>query len=202
MMEQQKFLQSGNLEVYCLGLLTNEEVEELKLMCSRYPEVKQELDAIEIALETMALQRAITPPQELKRRLLKKLGFEQIVGLDLQNLPAINVQTHYGDWLGALAHLIPKDPVDVIVFQSLTQTPQLTQSLVYSRINIPEEIHEDLIESFFILEGSCRCMVDGQEYILNPGDFLEIPLYVKHDITLLTPHIVAVLQQQPQNTAR
>jgi mannose-6-phosphate isomerase-like protein (cupin superfamily) len=199
MMEQQKYLQSGNLEAYCLGLLNPEEVEELRLMCSRYPEVKQELEAIEIALETMALQAAVAPPHELKERLLKKLGLEQTVRLDLQNLPVINEQTYYGDWLGALAHLIPKDPVDAIVFQPLTQTPQLTQSLVYSRMSIPEETHEDLIESFFILEGSCRCMVDGKKYILNPGDFLEIPLYVKHDITLLTPHILAILQQQPQN---
>ena len=199
MMEQQNYLQSGNLEAYCLGLLTPEEVEELRLMCSRYPKVKQELEAIEIALETMALQAAITPPHELKERLLKKLGLEQPVRLDLQNLPVITEQTYYGDWLNALAHLIPKDPADVIVFQPLTQTPALTHSLVYTRMSIPEETHDDLIESFFILEGSCRCMVDGQEYVLKPGDFLEIPLYVNHDITLLTPHVVAILQQQPQN---
>ena len=199
MTEQQKYLQSGNLEAYCLGLLADEEVRELKLMCSRFPEVQQELEAIEFALETMALQTAIAPPRELRGRLLKKLGLEQTVRLDLQNLPVINAQTNYGDWLGALAHLIPKNPADVIIFQSLTQTPALTQSLVYTRMNIPEETHEDLIESFFILEGSCRCMVDGQEYLLNPGDFLEIPLYVKHDITLLTPHVLAILQQQPQN---
>lgn len=199
MTEQQKYLQSGNLEAYCLGLLTDEEVKELKLMCTRFPEIKQELETIEFALETLAMQTAITPPNELKGRLLKKLGLEQTVPLDLQNLPVITAQTYYGDWLDALAHLIPKDPADVIVFQPLTQTPALTHSLVYTRMSIPEETHDDLIESFFILEGSCRCMVDGQEYVLNPGDFLEIPLYVKHDITLLTPHVVAILQQQPQN---
>lgn len=182
-----------------MGLLTDEEVKELKLMCTRFPEIKQELETIEFALETLAMQTAITPPNELKGRLLKKLGLEQTVPLDLQNLPVITAQTYYGDWLDALAHLIPKDPADVIVFQPLTQTPALTHSLVYTRMSIPEETHDDLIESFFILEGSCRCMVDGQEYVLNPGDFLEIPLYVKHDITLLTPHVVAILQQQPQN---
>lgn len=199
MTEQQKYLQSGNLEAYCLGQLNAEEMEELKLMCSRFPEVKRELEAIEFALETMALQTAISPRDELKGRLFEKLGFEQTTRLDLQNLPIIDDSTNYKDWLDALGHLIPKDPEEIIIFQPLTQTPALTQSLVYTRMSIPEETHEDLIESFFILEGSCRCMVDGQEYILNPGDFLEIPLYVNHDITLLTSHVVAILQQQPQN---
>lgn len=182
-----------------MGLLTDKEEEEVQLMCSRFPQVKHELAAIQFALEMMAKQTAVTPPVQLKERLLKRLGFEQTAPLNLQQLPVIDAQTPYQDWLDALAHLIPKDPVDIIVFQPLTQTPRLTQSLVYTRMNIPEETHEDLLESFFILEGSCRCMVDGQEHILKPGDFLEIPLYVNHDITLLTPYVVAILQQQPQN---
>lgn len=198
-MESQRYLQGGTLEAYCLGLLTHEEEKEVLLMCSRFPEIKQELEAIELALEKMAMQTVITPPAHIKQSLLNRLGFKQPVPLNLQHLPVIDAQSYYGDWLSALAHLIPKNPADIIVFQQLTQTPQLNQSLVYTRMNIPEETHDDLIESFFILEGSCKCMVDGQEYILNPGDFLEIPLYVNHDITLLTPHVVAILQQQPQN---
>lgn len=198
-MESQRYLQSGNLEAYCLGLLTHDEEKEVQLMCARFPEIKQELEAIEFALEMMAKQLAIAPPQAIKERVLKSLKFKSPEPLNLQNLPVIDAQTDYRDWLDALAHLIPKDPEEIIVFQPLTQTPQLNQSLVYTRMSIPEETHEDLIESFFILEGSCKCMVDGLEHILNPGDFLEIPLYVNHDITLLTPHVVAILQQMPQN---
>lgn len=198
-MESQRYLQSGSLEAYCLGLLTHEEEEEVQLMCSLFPAIKQELEAIELTLEEIAKKAAVTPHARIKKRLLKSIDLELSAPLDLQHLPVIDAETDYREWLDALAQLIPNNPEEIIVFQPLTQTPQLSQSLVYTRMSIPEETHDDLLESFFILEGSCKCMVDGHEHLLNPGDFLEIPLYVNHDITLLTPHVLAILQQQPQN---
>jgi mannose-6-phosphate isomerase-like protein (cupin superfamily) len=68
--------------------------------------------------------------------------------------------------------------------------------LVVTRLNVPPEIHEDLAESFFILKGQCTCTIGGRRVTLNPGDHLDIPLHVSHDITIDSPYVIAILQHQ------
>lgn len=69
--------------------------------------------------------------------------------------------------------------------------------LVITKADVPEETHDDRRESFFIMKGTCICVVDGIQYELNPGDFLEIPLHTNHDIKIVTPYVVAILQHLP-----
>jgi mannose-6-phosphate isomerase-like protein (cupin superfamily) len=190
-MTVREFLSSGELEAYALGCLNTEEQTHVHQMCRLYPEVRAELMAIELAMEQTAETLAIAPNPGIKERILSHLGF----GLELSDLPVIDAQTDYEAWLKLLTGLIHEQP-ETIWFHPLTQKPELSQSLVYTRMGIPDETHEDLKESFFILEGRCRCMVGGREYVLGPGSFLEIPLHVHHDIELLTPYVVAILQQQ------
>jgi mannose-6-phosphate isomerase-like protein (cupin superfamily) len=66
--------------------------------------------------------------------------------------------------------------------------------LVISKIDVPEEEHDNYLESFFILKGRCECTIGENFYKLGAGDFIEIPLNTPHNIKLSTPVVVAVLQ--------
>lgn len=70
------------------------------------------------------------------------------------------------------------------------------QFVIRSTVSIPEEVHHNTLESFFILEGNCRCFLGDRIVDLGPGGFLEIPLHVPHrlEITGTTP-VLAILQK-------
>lgn len=70
MEEVKLYIESGILELYVLGQLTAQECFEVEAMAAKYPEVKAELSAIEIALEAYALENAIEPSAHLKAEIL------------------------------------------------------------------------------------------------------------------------------------
>lgn len=62
-MDIKKYIASGILEHYVLGLASEEERKEVETYASAYPEIKTELEAIEVAMEQYAqLQGIDTPP--------------------------------------------------------------------------------------------------------------------------------------------
>lgn len=189
-MTSKQYIQSGMLESYCLGALDANGQQEVIQMCNAHPDVRIELNAIELAMEQVALSLAIAPNVGIRKSLLQSL-----FALDLDDLPITGTTSDLDLWLTALKHLIPAEHTQDFYHHLLKHNEQVTQSLVISKVNIPDETHDDLIESFFILEGSCKCVIDGKEYILNAGDFLEIPLHQHHDVVLLTPYVVAIHQQ-------
>jgi len=71
--EGRAYIETGILEEYVAGLLTTEQQLEVEAMAARYPEVKQEIEAIEIALEKYAMSQAIQPPAGLKDRILREV---------------------------------------------------------------------------------------------------------------------------------
>ncbi|MDB5019404.1 MAG: hypothetical protein JWQ28_531 [Pedobacter sp.] len=73
-MEQPKaYIESGILELYVLGQLKGQEINEVEAMAFKYPEVLQEIRAIEIALERYALSEAIQPRAGLDNEIISVL---------------------------------------------------------------------------------------------------------------------------------
>jgi mannose-6-phosphate isomerase-like protein (cupin superfamily) len=193
-MDLQDYINSGILEQYCLGLLDSDKANQVIGYCVRYPELQDELKSIEEALEKMAAEKALTPPLQLKEKVLARLGFVGNEVLDINNLPPTDAYSNYLSWLQAVEHLLPTEPFQGLNIQILQQTDKLTQMLVVAKVDVPDESHDNYAESFFILDGKCSCTIDGNEVFLNAGDFLEIPLYAEHDVKMLTPTVTAILQ--------
>ncbi|RYF96735.1 MAG: anti-sigma factor [Chitinophagaceae bacterium] len=70
-MNVQDYISSGIVESYVLGLATAEERSEFERMCSQHPEVLNARTDFELSLEQQAMQNAVTPPPELKQRILQ-----------------------------------------------------------------------------------------------------------------------------------
>ncbi|MDB5136457.1 MAG: hypothetical protein JWP37_3060 [Mucilaginibacter sp.] len=196
-MDVQKFIESGILEEYCLGSQNEEEQAFVIQMSLLYPEVKKELTAIELNMENLAALNAITPGDEVKEKILSSIEFSDAnAPLDLNDLPITDENSNHQLWLNVLAHLIPSEPADDFSCEVIRQDERVTQMLVVTKTDVPEELHEDRIESFFILKGTCVCIVGGQLFRLTSGDFLEIPLHTVHDIKIISPYVVAILQHK------
>jgi mannose-6-phosphate isomerase-like protein (cupin superfamily) len=188
-MDIQKYIESGILEEYCLGLLHEEDCADVVQMMVFYPEIKARLRDIELTLEKWLTSEGVEPDADMRQKVLTSLGFT-----DPDILTIVDKNADHQTWLNALKHLIPDEPLEELSIQVIRKDDQVQQMLVIAKVDVPEEEHGDYIESFFILKGRCECTVGNQLFELNEGDFLEIPMHVKHDVKMLTPYVAAVLQ--------
>jgi len=76
-MNKERFLASGLIEQYVLGLTTPDETQEVERYAKAYPEVQAELDALRGAIEQYAAQYAVPPSKELKEKILSEIEAEE-----------------------------------------------------------------------------------------------------------------------------
>jgi len=69
----QEYISSGIVESYVLGLASDEERREFEQRCMQYPEVLAARNAFEMAMEKQALENAIAPPADLKKRIFEEI---------------------------------------------------------------------------------------------------------------------------------
>jgi anti-sigma-K factor RskA len=73
-LNKEDIISSGLLELYALGLASPEEMQQVEQALSLYPEVKQELDSIELSLESYARAHAIEPSSSVKDKIFAQLS--------------------------------------------------------------------------------------------------------------------------------
>lgn len=74
MEESKAYIETGILELYVLGQLNATEQREVEAMAAKYPEIKQEITAIEIAMEQYAVNHAILPTLGLEQQIFEKIS--------------------------------------------------------------------------------------------------------------------------------
>ncbi len=70
------YISSGILEQYVLGDISSQEKKEVECMSHIYPEIKEELNKVQIALERFALDNAIEVPSHIKKNIFEKIEKE------------------------------------------------------------------------------------------------------------------------------
>ena len=71
------YIDSGILELYVLGSLSQGERDEVHSMLQKHPELRYELREIEKALEKYAVSNAIEPEEHLRDKVLQTLNFSE-----------------------------------------------------------------------------------------------------------------------------
>ncbi|MDN3581833.1 anti-sigma factor [Mucilaginibacter flavus] len=67
------YIETGILELYVLGDITPDEKHQVEAMALKHPEVKAELDEIELSMERYAKENAVEPSENLRGRILGSL---------------------------------------------------------------------------------------------------------------------------------
>lgn len=75
-MDKDKFLQTGLLEQYVLGLTDEQESAEVERYAEAFPDLAKEIDEMRRALEQYAMQYVEMPPKELKARVMDSVDKE------------------------------------------------------------------------------------------------------------------------------
>lgn len=86
MKEVEAYIESGILELYVLGQLDPNECVEVEAMAAKHPEIKQEITAIEIAMEQYALAQAVQPAKGLDQEILNRIEHTQAGGTSTESV--------------------------------------------------------------------------------------------------------------------
>jgi mannose-6-phosphate isomerase-like protein (cupin superfamily) len=136
------------------------------------------------------------PPAHVKNKILElidNLQLEEKAKLD--QLPLLNKYSDHNKWLQIVKPVLPEKLNDKMFVHVLRDDKKVSQILIWTAIDYPDEVHEDVEESFIILKGKCKCYIEQESVELGPGGFLEIPMYKHHDVKVLESPVLAVVQR-------
>ncbi len=188
-MDVQAYIESGVVEEYCLGLLSEHQSLEVKRLAALFPKIQQEIKNTEAALCNYA---EVPPRSALKEQImgtLQNLKLEEEI--HLENPPLINRHSDINKWNKALAGIEPTLEYDGLKVHFLRETDELQLCVAWLHTSLIEQEHhrEEFQESFLILEGTCDCDLGGTIVSLQPGGYLDIPFDTPHIIKVTSPEI-------------
>lgn len=76
-MDIKAYIESGILESYVMGLATEAECREVEFHAAKFPEIKNELLAIELSINKYALLHQKNPPEHLKEKIFSQISSQE-----------------------------------------------------------------------------------------------------------------------------
>lgn len=187
------YIESGILESYVLGNTTTLEAISVKSMAINHPEIAEELKDISAALYGYAKSVGVQPDPIIKPFLLATIDYaERLKNGETVSFPPMLHQTShprdYDMWLQEAAAGAPQNLKDVHA-KIIGYTEKMITAIVWIKDMAPQEVHDDEIEKFLIIEGTCDIIIDNEVHQLVAGDMLSIPLHKNHfvKVTSLIP---------------
>lgn len=185
-MELNEILESGLLELYVIGDLSEKENQMIENALIQFPSLKQEIHEIEKTFEAYALAHATEVPATAKPMLLTLNNYNERLaqGEIPQNPPVLNQESKvsdYQEWLDR-ADLQEPDEYDSMAGRIIGANEDKTTMIVWLKEGAPPEVHTDEIEKFLIVEGTCDITIGENKHSLKAGDYLEIPLFISHHV--------------------
>lgn len=199
-MEKKHLLSSGLLELYVLGDTDPQETILVEEMLLIHPEIQEELNSIELALEELALNNAIDPDPIIKPFLLATLDLMARVGAGEKLIapPLLSNESRIEDylpWINRDDMKVPSE-FDEVYAKILNHDQQGITAIAWIKTMAPQEVHSHEYERFLILEGSCSIHIEDEVYDLVPGDYLQIPLHKKHHVLVTSTIACKVILQR------
>lgn len=182
------YIESGIIEEFCLGLLSDEKAKVVMANALLFPEIQQEIEQTEEALAAYAR----TPPRaELREQLLKALrDVRSEEEIKPENPPHIHRYSDAAKWNSALIGIEPNLEHNGLKLYFLRKSKASQLCIAWLQSELVEEAHhrDEFQESFLILEGTCECTLDNRTIHLQPGDYLDIPFNTPHTIKVTSTH--------------
>lgn len=193
MKDLNKYIESGILELYVLGMADDEEVRLIEQLAKLHPEIKNEIDEITKAIRLYAAKDDDKPNETVKPFVFAIIDFQTRMqnGEVQQEVPLLNENSKpsdYQEWLSRPDMTLPARLEDIYA-KLIGVTQQATTAIVWLKTGSPPEVHDNEYEKFLILEGTCDIVVDGTPFHLSAGDYMSIPLHSSHfvKVTSLIP---------------
>lgn len=194
------FIESGILEMYVLGMCSDEEVKEVEAMAASHNEISKEIEAISETMKIYAESNALAPNSDVKAMTLAAIDYEErIKAGELPSSPPIlndkSTIDNYSEWLNRKDMKLP-DNFNGIYVKLIGYTPAAISGIVWIESETPYEVHTNEYEKFLIVEGTCDIIIDGNTNSLAPGNYLSIPLHAGHIVKVTSKVPCKVILQR------
>ena len=196
----ENYINSGILELYVMGMTTDDESLEIRLMSEKNIEIKTEIESISQALNIYATNQSPELNPGIKPNIMGYINYSE----RLQNgekfciAPTLSKNSKISDfqtWLDK-PELNVYNPEDEIDAKIISATPESMTMIVWLKNGAPIEIHEKEYEHFLILEGTCNITIGEETHSLIPGNYLAIPLYIGHSVKVTSDFPCKILLQR------
>jgi anti-sigma-K factor RskA len=107
-LNKEEFISSGLLELYAMRISSPEETQIVEETLKQFPELKQELEDIEISLEEYAQANAIEPPSAAKEKIMSRV-FASGRKEENKDVPVISINKKapmFYKWIAAAALIL------------------------------------------------------------------------------------------------
>ncbi|MCW3091359.1 MAG: hypothetical protein JWP81_2428 [Ferruginibacter sp.] len=194
------FIESGILELYVSGSSSRKEMDIVEQMALEFTEVRTEIESIREAFEFYAMSHAINPEATVKPFLMANIDFTERIknGEQPGNPPELNENStvsDYAEWIKRADMAIPSDFKDLYA-KIIGYTPKAITAIVWMKEQAPREVHDNELEKFLIVEGTCNIVVEDTRYALKPGDYFAIPLHKMHHVEVTSSIPCKVILQR------
>jgi len=199
MFDVQKYIHSGAIEAYCLELAEASEKELLESYCIKYPLIREAL----IRTQKTLIQLVGIYEKPINKNLagnilerIESLEFES-AQLDqekkiLSDFLPISKYSRAKNWQTLVKSIEAPTKYDVHT-HTLFKDSSRRLYLVWIKEFIEEAPHGHMQEQFFILEGTCTCLLDDQEVHLSPGSFIDVPVNRYHNLKVTSKQPIKMI---------
>jgi mannose-6-phosphate isomerase-like protein (cupin superfamily) len=194
------FINSGVLELYVLGQATEQDALEVERMSEAYPQIREEVNSIAIALESYAEAHAVEPDPMIEPMLMATIDYmERLKNGEQPSFPPLlhagSRISDYSEWLNR-EDLQLMQPLDKVQARIIGYTPQATTVIAWLQYGAPPETHTGELEQFLIVEGTCDITIENEVHHMQPGGVLIIPLHKTHHVTVTSSIPCKVILQR------
>jgi hypothetical protein len=180
----EEYLKSGILELYVLGLTSEEENRKITEMSSKHSEIRNEIDDISEALLTYSQKNLPEVNPTIKPMVMAVIDYtERLKKGEAPSFPPLlnsaSKMEDFAEWLSRKDMVLPEDFTDIYA-KLIGHVPGAMTAIVWIKERTPYEVHDLEYERFLILEGTCDIIIDEKPYSLIAGDYMQIPLHAGH----------------------
>lgn len=195
-----EFIESGILELYVMDLTTADENKSVADMAALYPEVRQEINEISLAMERYALENTVEPDPIVKPFLMATIDYtDRLKNGEAASVAPLLSETSKADdytaWLERADMVLPED-FEGVHAKIISYTPEALTAIVWLKHMAPQEVHDNEYEKFLVLEGTCDIVIGEDINSLKAGDYLCIPLHQNHHVLVTSAEPCKVILQR------
>lgn len=200
-MNAKNLIESGVIELYCLGIASDEEVKVVEALAAKDQMVRDEIIAVRETLVNYALASTkLAPPKNLKEKIISTIMTAEADDGQADLPPELTPQSTAEEWFAYLEehHIGPDDDNEPLVVRELNGTEDYYTYAVFGKpgAEVPEELHTGHNEYLLICQGSCIMDIDGKKSHYRKGDFLTITHGIRHSAVVTGDEPIVVIGQR------
>jgi len=198
-MELNKFTAGGIIEIYCMGIATDEEKTLVEKLASESKEIRDEIAAVNEALKRFAIASAKTPSASLKNKIMDAIARSSNVEQMISFPPRLSQKSTVKEWLKYISDnsIAPPEGYDPFHWLDLPGDKTQATYMVWAKKGMTvEEEHQDEDEYLFMLHGRCSVTIDGKIGHYSKGDLVYIPKKSIHRAEALSDEPMLVVGQR------